>query len=47
VEMFTTGTSPVPAQEMIEVVAFQEAALRSREGNGDEVALAIPAPYRA
>jgi hypothetical protein len=28
-------------------VTFHEAALRSRERNGDEVALAIPAPYRA
>ena len=41
VQMFTTGRSPLPAEELIEVVAFQEAALRSRESAGAEVALAV------
>lgn len=40
VQMFETGRSPLPAAELIEVVAFQEAALRSRERNGEQVALA-------
>lgn len=40
VAMFTTGELPVPAAELLEVVAFQEAALRSREAGGAAVALA-------
>ncbi|HEY8745052.1 MAG TPA: Gfo/Idh/MocA family oxidoreductase [Chloroflexota bacterium] len=40
-QMFETGRSPLAAKEMIEGVAFQEAALRSREGDGAAVALAV------
>ncbi|CAA9216157.1 MAG: hypothetical protein AVDCRST_MAG77-212 [uncultured Chloroflexi bacterium] len=39
VETFQTGTSPVSGEELIEVVAFQEAANLSMERNGQPVAL--------
>jgi virulence factor len=39
VGMFTAKTMPIPADELLEVVAFQEAALRSKEAGGDEVTL--------
>lgn len=39
VEMFHSGTSPVSGDELIEVVAFQEAANRSMELDGTPVAL--------
>lgn len=39
VGMFTTKTMPIPADELLEVVAFQEAALQSKEAGGDEVHL--------
>lgn len=34
VEMFQTGTSPVPAQTMLEIVAFIEAAFKSANNHG-------------
>ena len=39
VRMFMTGRVPVSHDEMVEVVAFQEAALRSMEAGGNEVIL--------
>lgn len=39
VSMARTGTSPVAADELVEVVAFQDAALRSRREGGAAVAL--------
>ena len=39
VEMFRTGASPVSGDELIEVVAFQEAANRSMERDGQPVEL--------
>ncbi|HEY3110556.1 MAG TPA: Gfo/Idh/MocA family oxidoreductase [Chloroflexota bacterium] len=39
VEMFQTGRWPLTAEELLEPVAFMEAALRSRERGGEEVAL--------
>jgi hypothetical protein len=39
IEMFQTGRWPLNADELIEPIAFQEAALRSQERGGDEVAL--------
>ena len=40
VAMLQTGRSPVSGEELIEVVAFQEAANRSMTRNGDPVELA-------
>jgi predicted dehydrogenase len=40
VEMFRTGRWPLGPEELLEPIAFQEAALRSKERGGDEVALA-------
>jgi predicted dehydrogenase len=40
VEMFQTGRWPLTAAELLEPVAFMEAALRSRERGGEEVGLA-------
>lgn len=40
VEMFRTGRWPLGPEELLEPVAFQEAALRSKERGGEEVALA-------
>jgi virulence factor len=40
VEMFQTGRWPLSPDDLIEPVAFQEAALRSQERGGEEVALA-------
>lgn len=41
VEMFQTGRWPLSPTELIEPVAFQEAALASTRQGGDEVALAV------
>ena len=38
VAMFRSGRSPLSAEELLEPIAFQEAALRSKEGGGEEVA---------
>jgi hypothetical protein len=40
IEFFRTGLSPVPLEEMVEVVAFQEAANLSMERAGEPVELA-------
>lgn len=40
VEMFQTGKSPVDIAETVEIVAFIEAALKSKERGGEKVALA-------
>jgi len=39
VQMFRSGTSPMSDEELVEVVAFQEAANLSMERNGEPVAL--------
>lgn len=39
VDMFTSGRSPLSATEMLEAVAFQEAAYQSRERGGAVIAL--------
>ncbi len=39
VQMFETGQSPLPIQETLEVVAFQEAALKSAHSGGVKVKL--------
>lgn len=39
VEMFATGKSPISSEELVEVVAFQEAAIRSAGQSGGEVLL--------
>jgi predicted dehydrogenase len=39
VAMFRSGRSPLSAEELLEPIAFQEAALRSKEGGGEEVML--------
>jgi predicted dehydrogenase len=40
VAMFRSGRSPLGRAELLEPIAFQEAALRSKERRGEEVALA-------
>lgn len=40
VQMFETGKAPLDIEETIEIVAFQEAALKSAQAGGEEVRLA-------
>jgi hypothetical protein len=41
VTMFETGTWPLSPEELVEPIAFQEAALRSKERGGDEVSVDV------
>jgi hypothetical protein len=44
IEFFRTGTSPVPVEETLEIMAFMEAADVSKARNGAPVAIADVLP---